>query len=441
MSGEKPTTAEGGIPAPHQSRNMVEGLFDVAGKKQGQFLSSVLLDQILGLVAKKAPEDKIRKALKPYTEEFGGQNNIDFFTQKLLDLMSEAGTNKKTPEKDTSNLLQKLGITPNSVFFTEGNDRILVKNVHPEKNTIDIVDKRGVYTTDFKLLGTNKDGMLSLGNRGKTLRLRLASPVHTNEEAIELEHYSHEGSDEHIPVDIGDTFRDAKGNEWEVTGMSVDAKTHSVIFKVTATSGPFETRFVHVRDWHNAENKDIIKTLGDQLTLSREREPLLEYEETEPASETETQETATSETEPATPQEKQLKSIKYPTSEGVPFDLRKGVAYTDDDKIPWEVVGIVDHGNDTETISIKNAAGEVRELNVVEWNAYPESLVVTTHTGIEHLFDVIKEKKEAAVAEVKETTTTEKTVTSNEEKLSQKETQARIELYESLIKRLERVLK
>lgn len=429
---------EKGVPgAPEQTPEpigrQVEKAFDVIKNKEiAEFLLSELQSKILTLVSKHASRADIEKALKPYHDMMGGPDIAAKVADQLVSVIEQALFEKNgRPET----MAEKLNLGPGMVFFDTEGFQYLIKKVDLINDSVDLVDDHGVLHTGYTI---NKDenptGSFSLSKKngfakGKKIPdqqiiLSLSTPLHENQfDGLDLE--VQETPDAPVPVDLGEVFTDTEGKQWTVE--KILARKQTAILCVSSADGDIE--YLNLRDWGTQDHEHFIKTMGDRLTLKKEKH----VEETPPEEVTPEDVATAAQTEEVSKENQEgenipvrfLNSIEYSNDETGAMTITKGESYEDDDGIPWNVTNIIQrsHGDEEhefETITIKHpVTGEVRTISVSDWDVYPGSTVITTLDEKEHLFNVIQEKiaaKKEEITQLEETVTVQETETlANEE--------------------------
>ncbi len=268
MSNEKPSANSfNEAAAPNAAEQVSLAISSIEKKEVADLFNVVLLGQLIKLVKEKNIV-KIEKLIDQYKDDASRE-----VIKKLKEDIRTIAENQKEEviapkEKQKNNqarkeiplvTLEAAGIHAGSVFFNEDGDPILVKQANTKDNSINIVNSWGDYLNGCKISSADSNH-ITLKYGKDTLTYQLSEPAYTENTGLDLA-----VGKEKIALDVGQQFLDGKNKQWTISKLL--EYNDSVVVEVDGANG--EHQRVHLRDWEKRNNQEVLRTLGDQMVLLR----------------------------------------------------------------------------------------------------------------------------------------------------------------------------
>ncbi len=357
-----------------------KAISSIQNKNTAELFNTVLLGDLTKLVKQKntAKIESLLYQYKDYTTE-AVIKKLSADLDKLMNIPTDISDEKvpfvpktKSPQQEEKmGTIQDLGIKIGTILYNEKDEPIMVKKINNGPRTIDVVDEQGKYLTGCKIT-SSEEGHITVIYGKKEIGLWLSVPAHATHEGIDLEH-----SHGIISIDVGQTFLDGKNTPWKIG--KIDEHNGSVVVEVENAFGEHER--VYIRDWENKNNSEVLRTLGDRMTLIRSVSGVMDPESANLVDQS--------------PERYTISSLTLTTGDAA-FKLERGQSYTDINNEKWTVTGILSLPKEQKyKIAIKSENGEQDAIVLKEWDSYTDSVLMTDEEGDSYMFTPIEQEAPA----------------------------------------------
>ncbi len=252
---------------PNAAQQVSEAISSIEKKDVADLFNVVLLGQLIKLVQEKNIV-KIEKLIDQYKDNASPSviKKLKEDVRAIVENQKEEVVVQKEKPKSIpakkeipSVSLEAAGIHAGSVFYNEDGDPILVKQANTKDNSINIVNSWSDYLNGCKISSADSN-RITLKYGKDTLTYQLSEPAYTENTGLDLA-----VGKEKIALDVGQQFLDGKNKPWTISKLL--EYNDSVVVEVEGANG--EQLRVHLRNWEKRNNQEILHTLGDQMVLIR----------------------------------------------------------------------------------------------------------------------------------------------------------------------------